>query len=59
MERVSIKKEPITDLEIVHENREKPITSLQTESKKKIEPITGLDTERENRKRIFHWLNLP
>ena len=52
MERVSIKKEPITDLEIVHENREKPITSLETESKKKIEPITGLDTEREKKEDI-------
>ncbi|XP_022339459.2 uncharacterized protein LOC111134591 isoform X1 [Crassostrea virginica] len=52
MERVSIKKEPITDLEIVRENREKPITSLETESKKKIEPITGLDTEREKKKDI-------
>nr|XP_022339460.1 ribonuclease P protein subunit p38-like isoform X2 [Crassostrea virginica] len=52
MERVSIKKEPITDLEIVRENREKPITSLETESKKKIEPITGLDTEREKKEDI-------
>ena len=47
MERVSIKTEPITDLETVCDKRGEPITSLETESKKKIEPITGLDTERE------------
>ena len=49
MERVSIKTEPITDLETVCEKRGEPITSLETESKKKIEPITGLDTEREKK----------
>ena len=53
MERVSIKKESITDLEIVRENREKPITSLETESKKKIEPITRLDTKREKKEDIL------
>ena len=52
MERVSIKKEQITDLEIMRENREKPITSLETESIKKIEPITGLDTERDKKEDI-------